>query len=140
VAAPVPAKPAVKRIEPTIITAPEAEAQAGPPAAILQETRSLSRADFDREINDFDRLMSTVEVQHAEDGGFVLTRLERKSWLASMGFREGDIVRTIAGEKVNTVEDAARLYARLRNTNTFAAEIQRGGTWVHLEIEIRDDK
>jgi hypothetical protein len=132
-----PGRPAVNRIEPTIITPP---ADQGPPPAMLQETRVLSRAEFDNEINDFDKLMASASVDRAEGGGFVFTRLERGSWLASLGFREGDVVRNIAGERVSSVEDAARVYARLRTMRSFTAEVQRGGTWVHIEIEIRDGK
>jgi hypothetical protein len=130
----------VSHIAPTVIAPPAPPTGSGRAPAILEEHRTMSRADFDREINDFDGLMTTVAVGPAPDGGFVLTRLEPGSWLASLGFREGDVVRNVAGERVSTVEDAARVYARLRSISSFTVEVQRGGTWVHIDIRIRDGR
>jgi hypothetical protein len=128
-----PLEPAWQEEAPAAPAAPEAPAA----PAILEETRSLTRAELDRELNDFDRLMASVSVEGAPDGGFVLVRLDPRSWLARLGFREGDIVRSVAGERVSSIEDAARVYARLRSLRSFAAEVDRGPTRVHLRFDIR---
>jgi hypothetical protein len=119
-------------IEPTVI---EARPPAPPP--VIEESSTLARADVDREINDFDKLMSSLKVGRADGGGFVIVKLDPKSWVASIGFKQGDMVRTLAGEQVSTVEDAARVYARLRTLDTFSAEVERGPQKVVLKFTVK---
>ena len=115
-------------ITPTVIDAkPAAPPLPPPPPPPIEESHTVARADLDREINDFDKLMTTLKVAKADGGGFTIIRLEPKSWVASLGFKQGDVVRSLAGEQVSSVEDAARVYARLRTLETFNAEIERGG-------------
>lgn len=85
----------------------------------------LSRQELNRELGDFDRLGAAVDVSLAEGGGFRLTRVEKSSWPYKMGLRQGDIIRSVAGERVANVEDAARVYARLRATRQFTIEVDR---------------
>jgi hypothetical protein len=137
-AAPAPAPVVVTPPTPTVIAPTVIEAT--PPRkapAVLEETRSVARADFDREINDFDKLMAAVYVEPVEGGGFRIIEIEPRSWVASLGFRKGDIVRRIAGESISTVEDAARVYGRLGGLSTVTAEIERGAHRVNLRIDIQ---
>jgi hypothetical protein len=101
------------------------------------ERHAIRRADLDREIGDIDGLMATVQVAPLRNGGFALVRLESGSWLAALGLRQGDRVRSIAGETVSTVDDAARVYARLRSTSSFIVEVQRGQRRVLLHYDVR---
>ena len=87
--------------------------------------RKIARAELNRELSDFERLGAAVDVVVAETGGFRLTRVERGSWPYRMGLRQGDVIRSAAGERVATVEDAARVYARLRASKAFTIEIDR---------------
>lgn len=125
-------------IAPTVIDSrPPAPPAPPPPPPVLEESRTLARTDVDREINDFDRLMSSLRVGKADGGGFTIVKLDPKSWVASLGFKQGDTVRKVAGEQVSTVEDAARLYARLRALDGFDAEIERGPQKVVLKFAVK---
>jgi len=87
--------------------------------------RKVSRQELNRELNDFDRLGAAVDVSLAAGGGFMLSRVEAASWPYRMGLRAGDVIRSVAGERVAGVEDAARVYARLRATRAFTIELDR---------------
>jgi hypothetical protein len=120
---------------PTVVTPPVV---AAPVAKKPIESRHrLTRAELDRQLGDFDTLMRTVTLAPADGGGFQITSLEAKSWLAGLGFRVGDIVRTVAGERVATVDDAARVYARVLTSKTFAIEADRGDDRLVMRFEVR---
>jgi type II secretory pathway component PulC len=118
----------------------EAPAKAEVPLALAALKASsnrftIKRAELDAEIADLDRLMAQVTVKPVAGGGFVLSRMQNP-FLAKLGIKEGDIVRTVAGETVTTVEDAARVYARLRTAKTFTVEVERGGTRLSFRYDV----
>jgi len=124
------AAPAVAPVQPTVI----AEGQEAP---LPVERHAIRRGDLDREINDFDRLMATAQVAPVSGGGFVLTRLEARSFPTALGLRQGDVVRSIAGQPVSNIDDAARVYARLRSVSSFVIEVQRASRRLLLHVDIR---
>lgn len=158
-AAPVPLEPPVKaprKLPTTVVTAeepapaaPAAPAAAPPPepaptpapepapTRAVEEKRSLTRAELDSELGDFDRLLATIDVKANDGGGFVLTRVAEGSWVYRMGLRSGDVVRAVAGEQVSTIEDAARVYARLRTLKKFTIELDRGGKRVLIHYDVK---
>jgi hypothetical protein len=120
---PEPPKPIVvaevKPPEPPKPTPPPA------PERSITEQRQVVRADLTRELGDFERLLKNVTVTAAPGGGFVIVRLDSRSWVATMGIKQGDIIRSVAGERVSTVDDAARIYARLHVVKNFEIELER---------------
>jgi hypothetical protein len=106
------------------------------PSTASMERRTIRRAELDRRITDFDGLLASVQVAPARGGGFALVRLQPRSWLASLGLRQGDVVRSVAGEQVSTVEDAARVYARIRTLPSFLVEIDRSAQRIVLHVDI----
>jgi hypothetical protein len=124
--------PSVTPQQPTVIeVAPES------PPMVQVERRTVRRSDLERELNDFDHLMAAMRVTSAPGGGFIVQRLEPRSWPASLGLRPGDVVRSVAGERVSSVEDAARVYARVRSLSSLIVEIERGPQRVVLQIDVR---
>lgn len=122
--------PAVTPTQPTVIAD-------GPESQLAVERHAIRRSDLDREINDFDRLMATVQVAPVSGGGFAITRLEPRSFPAALGLRQGDVVRSIAGQPVSNIDDAARVYARLRSVSSFVVEVQRASRRFLLHVDIR---
>jgi hypothetical protein len=105
--------------------APVARAKPPAPPEDPSAPHRLSRGDLNRELSDFDRLGAAVDVVQAQSGGFRLVRVDKASWPYRMGLREGDVIRSVAGERVANIEDAARVYARLRQARTFTVEVDR---------------
>ena len=127
--------PSLVEVTPDIQPSPAAT-PALPPPPVAPATRfTLSRAEVDREIADLERLMAQVEVNPAKGGGFVLTRMQ-SPFLAKIGLKEGDIVRTVGGEAISTIEDGARVYARLRTARTFTVEVERAGARLTLRYDV----
>ncbi len=126
-APPAPPPPATKPPEPP---APP------PPPKIIDETHKVSRAEFDTYLGDFDRLLREARVSEAAGGGFVFDFLDGKSWLYKMGLRQGDIVLSVAGDRVSSVEDAARVYAKLLKIKKFTVEIDRAGQRMNLHYDL----
>jgi S1-C subfamily serine protease len=104
---------------------------------VFEEHRRLSRVRLVREISDFDRLFATVAVAPAQGGGFVIVRLEPRSFVASLGVRQGDVVRSVAGEQVSTIEAAARVYARLVSLPSFSVEVERGSQRIVVHYDVK---
>jgi hypothetical protein len=146
IAAPVGAEPAAPsapldpyapQAAPTVTPAQPTVIADGPESNLVVERHAVRRTDLDREINDFDRLMATVRVAPASGGGFVIARLEPNSFPVALGLRQGDVVRSIAGQPVSNIDDAARVYARLRSASSFVVEVQRGSRRFLLNVDIR---
>jgi hypothetical protein len=132
-----PLDPYAPQAAPAVAVRQPAFAPGSGESETVVERHALRRVELDRELNDFDRLMSNVSVSPAQGGGFVVARLEPGSWPAKLGLHQGDVVRSIAGEQVSTIDDAARVYARLRSVSTFIVEVQRGQRRFLLHYDIR---
>jgi type II secretory pathway component PulC len=121
---------------PPVAPAPVKAPEPPPPPKIIDETHKVSRAEFDTYLGDFDRLLREARVSEAAGGGFVFDFLDAKSWLYKMGLRQGDIVLSIAGDRVSSVEDAARVYAKLLKIKKFTVEIDRSGQRMNLHYDL----
>lgn len=134
------AKP-VRKLPATDITAdedprPQPEKPQPAATAVTTETHAITRAELDRELGDFDRLEAAIDVKSVDGGGFAFTRVDAKSWVAQMGLRTGDVVKAVAGETVSTIDDAARVYARLRTMASFDIDLDRAGKRVTLHYDV----
>jgi type II secretory pathway component PulC len=141
------------RVEPTVVPVPSdkvpvftpapARSPEPPqvvPAAPAEPTElkmTLARAELDRELTDFDKLMTTVSVTEVDGGGFKLTRVDGKSYVHKLGLRGGDVVVSVAGQQVSNVDDAARVYARLRTAKSFVVEVDRAGARVTMRYDVK---
>jgi type II secretory pathway component PulC len=103
----------------------------------VKKNVTLKRADVNRELSDFDRVLDALHVEKADGGGFNITYLDDTSWFYKIGLRRGDHVRTIAGVEVSTVDAAARLYAKLGSMNALDVVLDRDGQKVTLKYTIR---
>lgn len=150
--APDPARKPPTRIEPTVIVgeparldAPPAAAPAPEPAnpepakkpAPLLETRDLKRAELDAALADFDALSKEIQVELVAGGGVRVVGLARGSLLYRMGLRKDDVVRAVAGERLTSVDAAARVYARLLAVEEFTVELERGDRPVVYTYKLR---
>jgi hypothetical protein len=110
---------------------------APPPKKAIESRQRIARAELDRQLGDFDALLATVSLVPADGGGYRIVALDGKSWLASLGFKQGDIVRSVAGERVVTVDDAARVYARVLTSKSFLVEVDRGDDKLNMRFDVK---
>jgi general secretion pathway protein C len=77
---------------------------------------------------------------HEENGravGVKLYGIRRNSILGQLGIQNGDMVRTVNGRAVTSLESAIDAYAQLRNEDRITIELDRRGSSVTIEYSVR---
>jgi len=69
--------------------------------------------------------------------GFQLSQIQKGSILKSVGFQDGDVIRSVNGKEVRSVEDALALYQQLGDRDSHTIGILRGGKPKTLHVKIR---
>ena len=97
---------------------------------------SVPRGDFDRGLGDFRALDDSVALEMATGGGFRVADLRAGSFLERMGLRRGDVIRSVDGRALRSVEDASAAYNWVRVTDHFAVDLVRDGRPMTLRFQI----
>ncbi|MFB6357318.1 MAG: PDZ domain-containing protein [bacterium] len=107
------------------------------------KAKKVSRYQINKSINNnMNNLLSSVEpAPYLENGkiiGFKIKdmRGEPGKLLKKLGFREGDVITRINGNKVNSVNRAMTLWTQLRNQTEFDILIKRDGKTHKLEYSL----
>ncbi len=105
------------------------------------ETYKISKDFVGKSVNNIAQIMSTVRVKpHFKDGkpaGFQVSNIKSDSILKTMGFQEGDIIRSVNGEEIRTAEDVMGLYNTLKDSNFFGIGLIRNGRPKTLNFKVR---
>lgn len=102
--------------------------------------RPASRAVHPRGQNNFtvDRQQLTQQMQTPEfltqalmvpnaGGGFLVREIQPGSLYEKLGLRVGDVINTVNGQPVNTVEDVMRLYSQFGTAANVQIDVRRAG-------------
>lgn len=106
------------------------------------ETKSVSlkRDRIDEAVNDLGNLMKQVRIRpHYKDGqsdGLTLSGIRSKSIFSDMGFRNGDVIVGVDGNKIESVDDALGLYENLQSASTVQVQIRRRGRLQTIEYTV----
>jgi general secretion pathway protein C len=73
---------------------------------------------------DFLRQASIMPFQ---GGGFQVKRIQAGSLYEQLGLHAGDVIKTVNGQPINSVEDAIRLYQQMSNIGAVQIQVTRGG-------------
>ena len=122
-----PAQVAAASAAPSAASAPEAL----PPGAIV-----IARADFDRALGDFAGLAAAVHASFSASG-VTIESVRDGSIFQRAGLRGGDVVTTVDGVKLKSLDDAANLYARAATAKAATVQIVRSGKPVTLHLVIQ---
>ncbi len=102
---------------------------------------SLRRSMIDSAIKDVSSLMTQIKIQpHLVDGqpnGLALSNIKPNSIFRRMGLRNGDILKSVDGQDIRTVDDALRLYENLKSTDAVSVQLQRRGADRTINYNIR---
>jgi general secretion pathway protein C len=107
-------------------------------SAIVKET---SANHFSVERENLAAQMRTPEflrqatVVPASDGGFLVRHIQPGSLYEKLGLQIGDVIKTINGQPVNTIEDAIRQYQQLDTVTAVEMQINRGGKIEQLHYQ-----
>jgi type II secretion system protein C len=69
--------------------------------------------------------------------GFQLSQIQQGSILKSVGFQDGDVIRSVNGREVRSLEDAIALYQQLGDSDSYTIGILRGEKPRTLHVKIR---
>ena len=69
--------------------------------------------------------------------GFQLSQIQKGSILKSIGFQDGDVIRSVNGQEVRSLEDAIALYQKFGDSDSFTIGILRGERARTLHVKIK---
>jgi type II secretory pathway component PulC len=69
--------------------------------------------------------------------GFQLSQIQKNSILNSVGFKEGDVIQSVNGQGVRSLQDALALYQKFIESDSFTIGILRGNKPQTLHVKIK---
>jgi general secretion pathway protein C len=69
--------------------------------------------------------------------GFQLSQIQQGSLLRSVGFENGDVIRSVNGQEVRSLEDAIALYQKFGDGDSFVIGILRGERVRTLNVKLK---
>ena len=104
-------------------------------------TFKISKNLVQNSINNVAEIMSKVRIKpHFKDGepdGFQISRIKQGSIFKTMGFKSGDVIKSVNGQPVQTAEDIMRLYETMKDNSYFTIGITRGNQAKTLNFKVR---
>ncbi len=104
-------------------------------------TYSVSKSLVQNGINNVAEIMSKVRIKpHFTDGkpdGFKISRIKQGSIFMTMGFKSGDVIKSVNGQPVQTAEDIMRLYETMKDSSYFNIGIVRGNQEKTLNFKVQ---
>jgi hypothetical protein len=97
---------------------------------------TISRREFDAAVADPDRLSRQVSLS-AAPGGYRLSGIRAGTQVSQLGFRNGDVIKSINGTSVDDQFGLLALYGGLGSTSTYRVGFLRGGSTQSKTIKIR---
>ena len=139
----------VLTIEDTITAAPTSSAPivaSNSEDGAVQETGDgryqVSKELFDKYINDLEGIsrMGRALLHRGPDGefdGYRLSAIRRNTLADQLGIKNGDIIHTVNGQDLDSVQSAMNAYNTLKTDSNFCFEITRRGSPVELCYDVQ---
>lgn len=134
----IPEDPAIK------ISTANLKSRSAPAAGInqLDENRFvIGRQEIDSQMANFNALLTQAravpEMRGGQMVGFRLTQIVPNSFYQKAGFKDGDVIRSVNGEKVTDAAKAFELLQGLKSMSSLDMTIERGGKEVNFNYDIR---
>ncbi len=131
------------KVTPERTTAGEGEASTEGGVTQESETKfTVSRSMLDEKLGNLADLQKEARaLQHrgpdGEFDGYRLSAIRRGSMLDSIGVKNGDIIHSVNGLELSTMDGAMRALEQLRSETQLKVEVTRRGEPVALDYEIR---
>ncbi|MDY7038678.1 MAG: type II secretion system protein N [Thermodesulfobacteriota bacterium] len=102
---------------------------------------TISKAFVQQSINNVAQIMSLVRVKpyfkDDKPAGFKISRIKDGSIFKAMGFKDGDIIKSVNGENIYSAEDIMRLYNTLKDSTFFSMGIVRENQVKTLNFKVK---
>lgn len=99
-------------------------------------TATIKRADIDAALANFATTASTFRAGFT-DKGLRFDEVASGSLLSRVGLAKGDVVTSVDGQPLHSLDDAANLYARLPTARGTTLQVLRAGKPVTLRVSIQ---
>jgi S1-C subfamily serine protease len=96
----------------------------------------LTRAEVATALANFGKLAASVQGSFTANGAR-LDAVSPDSLFAQVGLRAGDVVASVDGQPLRSLDDAASLYARAGAMKTVTLAVVRGGVPMTLRVVIQ---
>ena len=121
---------------------PERPSRTVPQQRNITRTITLRQEDIESSFENLNDLLSQARVQpNLKDGiadGFRITGIKSGSIFRRMGLRNGDIIRSVNGSMISSMDEAMAIYNDLKSGNSgVSLEIERRGQIRTLNYRIR---
>lgn len=112
------------------------------PGGIRTQRVSLRRSMINDAMQDVSKLMTEIKISPhiGEDGqpsGLAVSNIKPNSIFRRMGLRNGDVLKSVDGQDIRSVDDALRLYESMKSADSISVQIQRRGRDRNIEYNIR---
>ena len=98
---------------------------------------TLSRKELDEALRDPHQLNYLGALGNPAGGGVRMEQAPAGSLAQKLGLQPGDVIRKVNGQTIASQGDLARLYTQFNSLSQVQAEVQRGGTTVHLSYSLQ---
>ncbi|MGD9365403.1 MAG: type II secretion system protein GspC [Desulfobacteraceae bacterium] len=112
------------------------------PGGIRKQRVSLRRNMINEAMQDVSKLMTQIKItphvgENGQQAGLAVSNIKPNSIFRRMGLRNGDVLKSVDGQNIQSVDDALRLYENLKSTDSVSVMIQRRGRDRTIEYRIR---
>lgn len=101
---------------------------------------SVNRSLIDESMKDLNKLMKDVRIRphfrNGESDGLIVSGIKGGSVFRKLGLRNGDIIMGVDGSKIESVDDAMKLYSGLSDLQKMKVDIKRRGKIQTLNFNI----
>ena len=98
---------------------------------------TLSKKELDETLRDPHQLNYLGALGNPAGGGVRMEQAPAGSLAQKLGLQPGDIIRKVNGQTIASQGDLARLYTQFNSLSQVQAEVQRGGSTVHLSYSLQ---
>src|SRR5262245_17993201 len=121
----------------------DGEAPAGEGISSIGDNKFAVNKDlFDKYISDPESIagLGRALLHRGPDGeydGYRLSAIRRNTLADQLGIKNGDIIKSVNGQPLNSVQSAMTAYNTMRSESSFCFEISRRGSPQQLCYEVR---
>jgi len=122
------------------------DAEVTPGVAAVAPQQQMVQSAGDRQIVDRRQLqqqlgrpefLGQAVIVPSPGGGFLVREMQPGSLYEKLGLRPGDVIRTVNGQAVSSMDDVMRLYQQFGSAERVQVDVQRGGRSESLYYDMR---
>lgn len=98
--------------------------------------RTLSRKMVDNAAQNFNQLITQARIV-PDPNGMKISRIKPGSFFRRLGFRNGDVIKSVNNSQIRSVEDAMGIYRDLQSGGSLSIELMRRGRPRTIQYKVR---